>query len=106
MKEILSKQVLFKTIDMITDPDYINQKLLLLIQKIKQDQKDLGQESFSVDGKVMGLSSDDSEQNTPQPTISSASKPQLGRFDSGESETGTSSVTFQVIQILKLRIFI
>ena len=90
---------------MITDPDYINQKLLLLIQKMKQDQKDLGQETFSVDGKVLGLSSNDSEPNSPQPTVSS-SKPQLGRFDSGESETGTSSVTFQVIRILKLRLFL
>ena len=81
---------------MITDPDYINQKLLLLIQKIQQDQKDRGPERFSVDGKVMGFSENVLVDNDPQPAISSTPRPQLGRFDSGESDTGTSSETFQV----------
>ena len=85
---------------MISDPDYINQKLLLLIQKIKQDQKDQGQERFSVDGKVMGFTDNVLEENSSQTTISSTPRPQLGRFDSGESDTGTSSETFQVCRIL------
>ena len=95
LKEILSKQILFKTIEMITDPDYINQKLLLLIHKIRHDQKDRGKETFSVDGKAMGLSGNDLDEVIPQPKISSPSKPLLGRFDSGESDAGTTSETFQ-----------
>ena len=81
---------------MITDPDYINQKLLLLIQRIQHDQTIRKEESFSVDGNAMGFSRDDLDVTALQPSISSPSKPKLGRFDSGESDTGTTSETFQV----------
>ena len=83
-------------IEMITDPDYINQKLLILVHKIQQDQKVRSEQRFSVDGKVIGLSESDLNENDNDDIMSSPSKPPFGRFDSTDSETGTSSETFQV----------
>ena len=95
LKEILSKHVIFKLIEMITDPDYINQKILTLIHKTQQDQKD--QRDVKLGGNVMDLSDTLNTETTPcnDTILSSHPKPPLGRFDSAESETGTSSVTFQ-----------
>ena len=83
-------------IEMITDPDYINQKLLLLVQKIQQDQRDQSNPRFSVDGKSIILSERIANEKENNDTVTSPSKPPLGRFDSGDSETGLSSLTFQV----------
>jgi hypothetical protein len=101
LKEILSKQVLFNLIEMITDPDYINQKLLLLVHKVQQDQKARSEPRFSVDGKVLGLSERVLKENDNEEIMSTHSKPPFGRFDSAESETGSSSETFQVGYISK-----
>ena len=96
LKEILSKQVLFNMIEMITDPDYINQKLLILVHKIQEDQKVRSEQRFSVDGKVIGLTERVLKESDNEDIISSHTKPPFGRFDSADSETGTSSETFQV----------
>ena len=80
---------------MITDPDYINQKILILIQKSQQAQ---GSKSNTMDD-MMAISDQlrtgedilHSAPSTPTPPLG-----QLGRFDSSESDTGTSSMTFQV----------
>ena len=81
---------------MITDPDYINQKLLLLIHKTQQDQKDQVDQSLSVEGKMIAISDSLKNENDMTDPMTSPSKPRLGRFDSEDSDTGTSSVTFQV----------
>ena len=86
---------------MITDPDYINQKLLLLVHKVQQDQKARSEPRFSVDGKVLGLSERVLKENDNEEIMSTHSKPPFGRFDSAESETGSSSETFQVGYISK-----
>ena len=81
---------------MITDPDYINQKILILIQKSQQAQ---GSKSNALDANMVAISDQlktdgdilRSAPSTPTPQLG-----QLGRFDSSESDTGTSSMTFQV----------
>ena len=85
---------------MITDPDYINQKLLVLIQKIQQDQKhQLDRRSLSGEGEIIGLS-DTLRNEAESEEESVSSKPRMGRFDSTDSDTsGATSVTFKVGQL-------